>query len=297
MTSSYSANRDKHFWSSLRYSHRRIRSWDYGMIDIAEGENAKGYSWQRRNQLFVSGGANFYEISFDEVVVLIQPWCKFFANGHRKSSLHNISENENFSVLIKMQANNQDTDMNVRIYFITDAIYFNRRYENLSANWNTLERNAGRNETWTLLRTIIGCARLSSRCGWAQSWIKWTRGPGQSRDREAPKRLVQLRKVSHALVSTLQKHRWKTSKVIRFGNLHFSDNWGWPSTAVPRLCTSFVQTENLITTKHLFATVRLHKNIFVIDSLTIFTAQIVHSHTHWEKICLCTLSQIKTYTD
>ena len=45
MTSSYSANRDKHFWSSLRYRHRRIRSWDYRMTDIAEGENANGCSW------------------------------------------------------------------------------------------------------------------------------------------------------------------------------------------------------------------------------------------------------------
>jgi len=45
MTSSYSANRDKHFWSSLRYGHRRIRSWDYGMADIAEGENGEGCSW------------------------------------------------------------------------------------------------------------------------------------------------------------------------------------------------------------------------------------------------------------
>ena len=42
LTPSYSANRDKHFWSSLRYGHRRIRFWDYGMTDIAEGENAKG---------------------------------------------------------------------------------------------------------------------------------------------------------------------------------------------------------------------------------------------------------------
>jgi len=45
--SSYSANRDKHFWSSLRYGHRRIglRSWDYGITDIAKGENAKRCSW------------------------------------------------------------------------------------------------------------------------------------------------------------------------------------------------------------------------------------------------------------
>ena len=45
MTSSYSANRDNHFWSSVRYGHSRIRSWDYGITDVAEGENAKGCSW------------------------------------------------------------------------------------------------------------------------------------------------------------------------------------------------------------------------------------------------------------
>ena len=35
----------KHFCSSPRYSHRRIRSWYYGMTEIAERENAKGCSW------------------------------------------------------------------------------------------------------------------------------------------------------------------------------------------------------------------------------------------------------------
>jgi len=34
------------------------------------------------NQLFISGGGNFHEISFDDVIVLIQPWYNFFANGH-----------------------------------------------------------------------------------------------------------------------------------------------------------------------------------------------------------------------
>jgi len=38
-------------------------------------------SKQGRNQLFISGG-NFHEISFDDVIVLIQPWYNFFANGH-----------------------------------------------------------------------------------------------------------------------------------------------------------------------------------------------------------------------
>jgi len=45
MTSSYSVNRDNHFWSSLRYGQPRIRFWDYGITDIAEGENVKGCSW------------------------------------------------------------------------------------------------------------------------------------------------------------------------------------------------------------------------------------------------------------
>jgi len=26
---------------------------------------------------------NFHEVSFDDVIVLIQPWYNFFANGHR----------------------------------------------------------------------------------------------------------------------------------------------------------------------------------------------------------------------
>jgi len=47
-----------------------------------------------------------------------------------------------------------------------------------------------------------------------------------------PKRLAQLRSVSHALVSTLQKHWSKTSKLMRFGSLNFRNNWGWPCTAV-----------------------------------------------------------------
>jgi len=34
---------------------------------------------QGRNQLFISVGAN----SFDDVIVLIQPWYNFFPNGRR----------------------------------------------------------------------------------------------------------------------------------------------------------------------------------------------------------------------
>jgi len=44
--------------------------------------------------------------------------------------------------------------------------------------------------------------------------------------------LAQLRCVSHALISTLQKQRSKTLKLKRFGSLHFRDNWGWLFMAV-----------------------------------------------------------------
>ena len=46
MTSSYSVNRDKTFWSSLGRGyagHPRIHSWNYGMTGITE--NTKGCSW------------------------------------------------------------------------------------------------------------------------------------------------------------------------------------------------------------------------------------------------------------
>jgi len=38
---------------------------------------------QGRNELFISGGGNFHEFSFDDVIVLIQPCYNFFTNGHR----------------------------------------------------------------------------------------------------------------------------------------------------------------------------------------------------------------------
>jgi len=50
--------------------------------------------------------------------------------------------------------------------------------------------------------------------------------PGKVVTTRPPKRLAQLCGVSHALVLTLQKHRSKKSKLIRFGSLHFKDNWG-----------------------------------------------------------------------
>jgi len=46
-------------------------------------------------------GGNFLELSFDDVIVLMQSWYNFFANGHRQSSLRNIPKNEILLVLIR----------------------------------------------------------------------------------------------------------------------------------------------------------------------------------------------------
>ena len=73
----------------------------------------------------------------------------------------------------------------------------------------------------------------------------------------------------------MTKHAVIIFKVsVKFNYTHFEYN-----------CGKFVQTRSCIK-KKIFATGTLHNNVFVIDSLTIFTAQIIHSHMYWGKICL-----------
>ena len=113
--------------------------------------------------------------------------------------------------------------------------------------------------------------------------------PGKVVVARPPKRLAQLRSVSHTLVSTLQKHRSKTSKLIRFDSLHFRDIWGWPRTAVRTwlICSK----RKLYHKETIFLPLCHCTTIFcVIDTLTTFIAQIVHSHMHWGKIYLPTIA-------
>jgi len=118
----------------------------------------------------------------------------------------------------------------------------------------------------------------------------------RSREKSGPRgplnALAQLRSVSHALVSTLWHHRSKTSKPIQFGSPHFRHNWGWPCTAVRMwlICSN----RKLYHKKTMSLLPRHYTTIlFVIDCLTTFTAQIVHSHMYWGKICLHqTLNQL-----
>jgi len=55
----------------------------------------------------------------------------------------------------------------------------------------------------------------------ARAGLNEREAPGKVVTARPLKRIAQLRSVSHNLVSTLQKHRPKTSKLIRFGSLHF----------------------------------------------------------------------------
>ena len=87
--------------------------------------------------------------------------------------------------------------------------------------------------------------------GVARAWLNEREPLGKVVTAKPPKCLVQRRNVSHALVSTLQKHWPNTSKYIRFSSLHFRDSW---SDHVRRfVCGSVVQTESCITKNDFFA--------------------------------------------
>ena len=58
----------------------------------------------------------------------------------------------------------QETGMNVRMYLITDAIVSIVDIRYFVANWNTLERNAGRNAAWTLLRIVVPVGNSKRDC-------------------------------------------------------------------------------------------------------------------------------------
>ena len=73
-------------------------------------------------------------------------------------------------------------------------------------------------------------------------------------------RLAQLRSISHALIFNFAEAPVKKSKLIRFGSLHFRDNWGWPCTAVHLWL--FCSNRKLYHKNDLFTTVTTHNNIF-----------------------------------
>jgi len=97
MTSSWSANCDQHFWSSPRYGHRRIRSWDYGMTDIAEGENAKGCSWYKTLKTLKGGKTRLAKVRKQQVgIASISIFTPYFL--HSPSINYNVHPFESFTL-------------------------------------------------------------------------------------------------------------------------------------------------------------------------------------------------------
>jgi len=84
------AEKHRSFVDSALMSFRSVETW--GSHYITSARDATRSS--------IRGGI-FHELSFDDVIVLIQLWYNFFANGHRYVLFANISENENFLVFIR----------------------------------------------------------------------------------------------------------------------------------------------------------------------------------------------------
>ena len=69
----------KSFWNNIKSV--MLHFLEFKLIPVAK-INFLHDPIEGRNQLFISGGGNFHEISSDDVMVLIRPWHNFFANGH-----------------------------------------------------------------------------------------------------------------------------------------------------------------------------------------------------------------------
>jgi len=67
-----------------------LRWVQFSLCPYAVAWKIKRYQPGAQPALHFVGGGNFHEISFDDVIVLIQPWYNYFANGH--SSLRNFSK-------------------------------------------------------------------------------------------------------------------------------------------------------------------------------------------------------------
>jgi len=102
----------------------------------------------------------------------------------------------------------------------------------------------------------------------------------------SPKRLAQLRSVSHALVSTFQKHRSKTPT-----------DTIWQPTLQRQFGVIICPKRKLYITKNdLFAAVTPHNKIFFSYALRPSSLHKSSIHVCIEERYVYTLSQIKTYT-
>jgi len=81
---------NKLFWSNLLYyCHGYLQFVSFmgsfvGWIETiySRDQDINFYTTPGAQPALHFGGGNFHEISFDDVIVLIQPWYNFFADGH-----------------------------------------------------------------------------------------------------------------------------------------------------------------------------------------------------------------------
>jgi len=81
---------NKLFWSKLSYycrGHLQFVSFMGSFVGWIEtiysrDQDINFYTTPRGQPALHFGGGKFHEISFDDVIVLIQPWYNFFADGH-----------------------------------------------------------------------------------------------------------------------------------------------------------------------------------------------------------------------
>ena len=103
-----------------------------------------------------------------------------------------------------------------------------------------------------------------------------------------PKHLAQLRSVSHTLFSTLQSTGQNRQNWYDLTG-YISETFGGDHVGGSYVVNLFKQ--NFVSQKKIFLLPWHHPTIFfVVDSLTIFTAQIAHSHMYWGKLCLHSLA-------
>ena len=145
---------------------------------------------------------------------------------------------------------------------------------------------------------------------WLMHWLKLTtvfskaiaraglnerEASGKVATARPPNRFAQLRSVSNALVATLQKH-WSKRQNWYDLAAYTSEKIGITMCGGSYVVNLFKQ--KVASQKTIFLLLWHYTTIFfVVDFLNIFTAQIVHSHMYWGKICLHSLAdRIKTFT-
>ena len=131
-------------------------------------------------------------------------------------------------------------------------------------------------------KTWIKCYRfLHVVVTWGQGRIKWTRGPRRSPDCEAHK----------TLTTTAQRFTCPRFKFAEAPVKNIKTDTIWQQPKLKTIWGDHLFKQKVVSQKTIFLLPWHYTTIFfLIHSLTIFTAQIVHSHVYSGTICLHSLA-------